>query len=197
MRGGRRRDSRNRSDVVIIDISLKDAHGLDLVKQVHSLHADLPILVFSMFDEAVYAERAIQAGASGYLMKSASVSELIEALRRVRTGDLYLSDAMTAKVLHGLFGRPASDDLPGLDALTDRELEVFQLLGEGYVLNEIADKLHVSRSAVDKYRRQAMKKLDCNSVRDLLRYAIRWFHEQGTRRSDPHCQPVESTPVDS
>ncbi len=184
-------------DVAIIDISLGDAHGLDLVKQLSSLAPDLSILVFSMFEESVFAERAIQAGASGYLMKRAPVEEVIDAIRRVAEGEIYLSDAMTARVLHRMVSA-SQQDRPPLDELTDRELEVFQLLGEGFTLREIKDKLHVSRSAVDKYRRQAMKKLGCSSVRDLLRYAITWFQAQGSNQPSPHCRPGPedtSTPV--
>ena len=178
-------------DVAVIDISLGDAHGLDLVKQLSSVSPNLAILVFSMFEESVYAERAIQAGASGYLMKRAPIEEVIDAIRRVAQGEIYLSDTMTAQVLHRMVGAASKEPHP-LETLTDRELEVFQLLGEGFTLGEIKNKLHVSRSAVDKYRRQAMKKLGCSSVRDLLRYAITWFQAQGSEDASPRCPKTAS-----
>jgi len=172
-------------DVAVVDISLGDAHGLDLVKSLNAQYPDLKILVYSTYDESVYAERAIQAGASGYVMKNEPVRTLVDGLRRVASGEIFLSEDMTSEIFQKLIHHQSVEDELGIDALTDRELEVFHLLGEGYLLDEIKDKLHVSRSAVDKYRRQAMKKLGCDSVRDLLRYAIRWFHAQGSHRDAP------------
>ncbi len=179
-------------DVVVVDLSLGDAHGLDLIKSLTAQAPHLQILVYSMYDESVYAERAIQAGAAGYVMKSAPVASLVEGLRRVAKGEIYLSERMTSRIFQKLINpQPPGEDID-IDALTDRELEVFHLLGEGYLLDEIKDKLHVSRSAVDKYRRQAMKKLGCDSIRDLLRYAIRWFHAQGSGRSAAAPDPPAS-----
>lgn len=172
-------------DVAVVDISLGDAHGLDLVKSLNAQYPDLGILIYSMYDESVYAERAIQAGASGYVMKNEPVQTLVEGLRRVAAGEIFLSESMTSEIFQKLINQQPVEEELGIDTLTDRELEVFHLLGEGYLLDEIKDKLHVSRSAVDKYRRQAMKKLGCDSVRDLLRYAIRWFHAQGSKRDHP------------
>jgi DNA-binding NarL/FixJ family response regulator len=155
------------------------------VKSLNAQYPDLGILIYSMYDESVYAERAIQAGASGYVMKNEPVRTLVEGLRRVAAGEIFLSESMTSEIFQKLINQQPVEEEFGIDTLTDRELEVFHLLGEGYLLDEIKDKLHVSRSAVDKYRRQAMKKLGCDSVRDLLRYAIRWFHAQGSKRERP------------
>ena len=170
---------RDRPDVAIVDLSLADAHGLDLTKQITARFPEVRVVVFSMYDEFVYAERAIEAGAKGYVMKTEPVERLVEALRKAVAGDIHVSQTLTAQILHRLTGTGKSAPRP-LDHLTDRELEVFQLIGEGYSIEEIQEKLRVSRSAVDKYRRQAMRKLDCDSVRDLLRRAITWFHEDGT-----------------
>jgi DNA-binding NarL/FixJ family response regulator len=168
-------------DLLILDLSLPDAHGLDVLQQVSARFPDLDVLVFSMYDERIYAERALSAGARGYIMKSEPVEHLIKAIQMVKRGCIYLSPAMISRIL-GSPGASGEGRLP-ISNLTDRELEVFQLIGEGYSVDAIKDQLHVSRGAVDKYRRRAMKKLDCDSVRDLLRYAVLWVHEQGTRNS--------------
>jgi DNA-binding NarL/FixJ family response regulator len=174
---------RDAPDVAIVDLSLGDAHGLDLTKQIASRFPEVRVVIFSMYDEFVYAERAIEAGAQGYVMKTEPVERLVDALRKAVAGDIYVSQTLTAQILHRLTGTGESTPRP-LDRLTDRELEVFQLIGEGYSIEEIQEKLRVSRSAVDKYRRQAMRKLDCDSVRDLLRRAVTWFHEAGTSATE-------------
>lgn len=170
-------------DVAIVDLSLGDAHGLDLTKQIATRFPKVRVVIFSMYDEFVYAERAIEAGAQGYVMKTEPVERLVEAIRRAHAGDIYVSQTLTAQILHRLTGTGGDVQRP-LDHLTDRELEVFQLIGEGYSIEEIQQKLRVSRSAIDKYRRQAMHKLNCDSVRDLMRCAVTWFHEEGTTTAE-------------
>ncbi|PEN12925.1 DNA-binding response regulator [Longibacter salinarum] len=182
-------------DIVVLDLSLPDAHGLDLVRLIQTRQPSVEILVFSMYDETVYAERALQAGARGYLMKSEPISDLLEALNTVQRKCIYLSSVMLRRLLSGTQSKTALEPDP-VDSLTDRELEVYQLIGEGYTVSDIENHLNVSRGAVDKYRRRAMKKLGCNSVRELLRRAVLWVHEQGTRKKSM-SPTMAQEPVDS
>ena len=172
-------------DVAIVDISLNDAHGLDLVQNVRSQYPDVAMLVFSMYDEDVYAERAIRAGASGYLMKSEPTKNIIEAIRSVHDGEVYLSRRMASRILNKVAKGHSSEPSFAIDELTDRELEVFQMLGEGYDVSEIVDRLNLARKTVESYRRRAKEKLDVDSVSKLLQYAIQWT-------SSNHRQPEQN-----
>jgi DNA-binding NarL/FixJ family response regulator len=161
-------------DVAVVDLSLPDAHGLDLIENLNAQCPDVEIVVYSMYGEIVYAERAIRAGASGYLMKVTSVQNLVEAIRRVNDGEVYLSPQMSARILNKVArGKSAVPSFP-IDELTDRELEVFQMLGEGYDVSEIVERLNLARKTVESYRRRAKEKLDVDSVSKLLQYAIQW-----------------------
>jgi DNA-binding NarL/FixJ family response regulator len=161
-------------DVVVVDISLEDGHGLDLIQNVRAQCPDVKVLVFSMYDETVYAERALRVGASGYLMKDKPLEELMGGIRAVSDGEVYLSDQMSSRVLSRAVRGEDADASPPIDKLTDRELAVFQMLGEGYSLEEIQDRLNIARKTVEAYRRQAKEKLGVGSVAELLRYAVRW-----------------------
>lgn len=168
-------------DVAIVDISLKDGHGLDLVQNIRIQYPDVHVVVFSMYDESVYAERAIRAGASSYLMKSESTQVVVDAIRTVMRGEIYLSRHMASKILSKVaVGRSAS---PGfaIDELTDREMSVFQMLGQGHSVEEITDRLSLSRKTVETYRRRAKEKLGFETVAELLQYAVQWTHAQGER----------------
>jgi DNA-binding NarL/FixJ family response regulator len=165
-------------DVAVIDISLQDAHGLDLVQNLRAQYPDLQVVIFSMYDESVYAERALRAGASGYVMKSESTQNVAEAIRTVAQGDVYLSRRMASRILSKVaMGRSTG---PGfaIDELTDREMAVFQMLGQGHGVQEIADRLNLSRKTVETYRRRAKEKLGFESVSELLQYAIQWTYGQ-------------------
>lgn len=164
--------------VAVVDISLKDAHGLDLVQNLRVQHSDLQVVVFSMYDESVYAERAVRAGASGYVMKSESTQKVIEAIRAVAQGEIYLSRRMASRILSKV--AMGSNSGPGfaIDELTDREMAVFQMLGDGSSVQEIADQLNLSRKTVETYRRRAKEKLGLDSVAELLQYAIQWTYGQ-------------------
>jgi DNA-binding NarL/FixJ family response regulator len=166
-------------DVAIIDISLEDAHGLDLVQNVQAQHPETQLMVYSMYDEMVYAERAIRAGASGFLMKDEPVSELIDAVRAVNDGEVYLSDSMASKILNKVARGESSEPGFPIDELTDRELAVFQMLGEGYGIDEIQDRLNIARKTVEAYRRRAKEKLGFDSVSKLLQYAVQWASAPG------------------
>jgi DNA-binding NarL/FixJ family response regulator len=166
-------------DVAVIDISLGDAHGLDLVQNLRAQHPDLEVVVFSMYDEEVYAERAIRAGARGYVMKSEPTASVAEAIRAAAAGEIYLNRRAASRILAKVAGgaSPGSAE-PGLEELTDREMAVFQMLGQGKPTDEIAERLNLSRKTVETYRRRAKEKLGFDTVTELLQFAIRWEQEQ-------------------
>jgi len=168
-------------DLVIADLTLPDKHGLEFIKDIRALHPDLQILVLSMHDESLYAERALRAGARGYLMKEAAAENLIHAVRRVLGGDIYLSDKMASVMLELLSGQRKSAASAGIDRLTDRELEVLQLIGSGRGTRQIADQLHVSVRTIDAHRAHIKDKLQLPDGNALVRYAVRWVeNQQGT-----------------
>ena len=180
-----------RPDVAVVDISLGDAHGLDLVQNLRAEAPALEVVVFSMYDEAVYAERALRAGARGYVRKSEPTAAVTEAIRAAAAGEIYLArraaSRILSKVAFGGRGEPARGGAPageaeargpGLEELTDREMAVFQLLGQGRPPDEIADRLNLSRKTVETYRRRAKEKLGLDSVTELLQFAIQWTYAQ-------------------
>jgi DNA-binding NarL/FixJ family response regulator len=169
-------------DVAIVDISLDDTHGLDLVQNIRSQFPKVKIIVFSMYDEQVYAERAVRAGASSYLMKKEPTQNICEAIRSVYQGDIYLSHRMFSRIV----GRAASNRSRGpgfdVDELTDREMAVFQMLGEGHSIETIADTLNLSRKTAEAYRRRAKEKLGLETIGELIQYAVQWVHSQSDSR---------------
>lgn len=169
-----------RPDVAIIDISLNDAHGLDLVQNVRAQYEDVSMVVFSMYDENVYAERAIRAGASGYLMKSEPTKNIVEAIRCAHDGEVYLSRKMSSRILNKVASGRTSEPSFAIDELTDREMAVFQMLGQGYSMQEIQDRLSLTRKTIETYRRRAKEKLGYDTVSELLQYAVQWTYGQGT-----------------
>lgn len=179
-------------DVVVVDISLTDGHGLDLIQNVQAQSPSVGIMVYSMYEEDIFAERAVRAGASGYLMKSASTEKLLEAIRSVHEGEVFLSRRMSSRILNKVAGGQTSEETFPIDALTDRELAVFQMLGEGYGIEEIQDRLNLARKTVETYRRRAKEKLNVDTVSDLLQYAFQWTSGQGTARNQGDRTPVGS-----
>jgi DNA-binding NarL/FixJ family response regulator len=159
-------------DVVIADISLAGTDGIELTKEITARRADLPVLVLSVFDECLYAERALRAGASGYLMKSESAANLLQAVRRVLDGKIYLSDKSSARILAGLQGNRSSEDPHTIDQLSDRELQVFRCIGRGMNNTEIAESLCISVKTVEAHRENIKKKLNLKRASELVRYAI-------------------------
>ena len=159
-------------DVVIADISLNGTDGIELTKEIKARYPNLPVLVLSVFDECLYAERALRAGASGYLMKSESAVNLITAVRRVLGGEIYLSDRSASKILAGLVGVKQSPREYSIDQLTDRELQVFRCIGQGMNTGEVADFLTISVKTVEAHREHIKRKLNLKRSSDLLRFAI-------------------------
>lgn len=165
-------------DLAVVDISLKTGNGIDLIKRIKDRSNKVRILVWSSHSESIYAERALQAGALGYITKEEETDTIIEAIRRVLQGKIYLSDAMTEKMLHRRIGdgRKGPVRLP-VDDLTDRELHVFQLIGEGVKTTEIAKRLHLSVKTIETYREHIRHKLDIKDGMELTRYATIWVLE--------------------
>ena len=164
----------NKPALVLVDVSLKDSDGIELLKELRSQDQDLSVLVLSMHDESLYAERALRAGARGYIMKQEAPQTLLQAIRKVLTGQVYLSEAMGANLLQRMVGgrKSGKAELP-MDRLTDRELEVFRMIGAGRSVKEIADKLFISPNTVEAHREHIKEKLGVKSSADLLRFAIR------------------------
>src|SRR5436189_915139 len=158
-------------DLALIDISLPDKNGLELIKDLQTLHPQLPILVVSMHDEALYAERVLRAGGRGYIMKQEGGKKLMEAIRQVLGGQIYVSEKMSAKILEIFSGRrsPGADKSP-VENLTDREFEVFQLIGQGKGTRQIAEKLHLSVKTVEVHRVNIKTKLKLQSATELIRF---------------------------
>ena len=164
-------------DLLIIDISLKGSiNGLELTKTINSLYPDLPILILSMYDESIYAERAIRAGARGYIMKQEMTGTIVDAIKKITEGKIYLSDDMSSKSLDELMFKQNVRIGNTIEKLTDRELEVFQLIGHGYKTQDIASKLCLSIKTIDTYRIRIKEKLNLNDSTELTKTAIEWVH---------------------
>jgi DNA-binding NarL/FixJ family response regulator len=164
-------------DILIVDISLSGPDGIDLVKTVRASDSRLPILVLSMHDEAIYAERALRAGANGYIMKQEATDKVLIAVRRILSGDVYLSDRMSGKMLQQ-YVQGASVTHSPLSSLSDRELEVFRLIGEGHGTRQIAEDLHLSVKTVETYQAHLKEKLAIRNSRQLMHHAMEW-HRTG------------------
>mgnify|MGYP003869518321 CR=1 FL=1 len=163
-------------DVVVVDISLPDGHGLELVKTVRERRPEIRSVVFSMYDETIYAERALRAGASGYLMKTEPIGDLVEAVRRAERGEITLSRSMTTTVLRTGQKHDASAFSFAIDELTGRERQVLERIGEGQSIEDIQEELGLCRKTVETYRRRAKEKLGLDTVRELVQYAVQWTH---------------------
>ncbi|MBI3874852.1 MAG: response regulator transcription factor [Verrucomicrobia bacterium] len=163
-----------RPDIALVDISLGGRSGLELIKDLQIQHEELPVLVLSMHDESLYAERVLRAGARGYITKQSGGKALLKAIREVLNGRVFLSDSMSTKLLQNLAGRRPGNAASPLETLTDREFEVFQLIGEGRSSRRIADTLHVSIKTVEAHRANIKAKLKLKEGTDLVHYAVRW-----------------------
>ncbi|MEW6303995.1 MAG: response regulator transcription factor [Verrucomicrobiota bacterium] len=157
-------------DVVIVDLSLPNGHGLELIKDLRSQYPELPVLVFSMYDESLFAERALRAGALGYVMKQEPPERLLEAIRTVLQGNYYVSKKATGAFLQNYFHQ----SIGSVANLTDRELEVFQLIGQGVGTRKIAERLGRSVKTIETHRARIMEKLSVGSASELVVHASRW-----------------------
>jgi DNA-binding NarL/FixJ family response regulator len=165
-------------DLVIVDITLKGSSGLELIKGIRALSIATPILVLSMHEESLYAERALRAGATGYITKDQAADEVLGAIRRVLMGEIYLSDKMTSVFLRSLTLARAKSMPRSVDKLADRELEVLELIGRGNTTRQIADKLQLGAATVDTYRARIKEKMNFQNATELQHFAIRWVRER-------------------
>lgn len=163
-------------DIALIDISLGGQSGLDLIKVIKAKHPHVLILIISMHDEAVYAERSIKAGARGYVMKHEASSVMKEAIKTVLAGKIYLSGSMRERLVESLFSQNDNEAAPSIERLSDRELDVLELLGQGYGAAEIAGILNLSTKTVNSYKDNIREKLSIPNAAELRRFAIRWVH---------------------
>jgi DNA-binding NarL/FixJ family response regulator len=164
-------------DMVIADISLPGRNGLELIKDLHALQPGLPVLVVSMHDESIYAERVLRAGGRGYVMKGEGGQKLLTAIQQVLGGGIFVSENISARILE-LFSGRRSGSSP-VEKLSDREFEVFQLIGQGRSTRDIAAELHISIKTVEVHRVNIKEKLDLKTASELIHYAVRWVDGQG------------------
>jgi DNA-binding NarL/FixJ family response regulator len=162
-------------DVSIVDISLPDETGIELTRKIHSSCPDTHVLVLSMHDDHIYAERALRAGASGYIRKAQASDIVVEAIRQVTQGEVYLSDRTTSHLLSHLVGTGSHDPLGSIESFSDRELQVFELMGQGLANREIARKCHLSVKTVESYFRRIKDKLHVEKTSELRKIAITWI----------------------
>lgn len=167
-----------RPDVLIVDISLQGNNGLELIKNVKAIHDNLPILVFSMHDESIYAQRALRAGAKAYVMKKESSEKIVEAIKRILKGEIYVSARVADQVLHQIVNGPSNVATSPVDRLTDRELEVVQLIGRGLSTREIAESLNLSVKTIESHRAHVKEKLNLRNATELVQFSVQWVDQQ-------------------
>ncbi len=161
-------------DLIILDISLNGPDGLDLLKTIRLKDSHLPVLVLSMHDESTYAERALRAGANGYIMKHEAAEKVLVAIRRILVGEVYLSERLTNKMLQQIVRGTDTASRSPMSMLSDRELEIYRLIGSGHATRQIADELHISVKTVESYQAHIKVKLSLRSARELVQHAIEW-----------------------
>jgi DNA-binding NarL/FixJ family response regulator len=168
-----------RPDVVVVDIQLETGNGLDLVGRIKARDTSIRTLVWSMFPDSVYAQRALQAGALGYINKRHATSRIVEAIRRVRDGKIFLCEETAEQLLGAVVGRGEHLKASGVECLSNRELEVFRLVGEGLSTSQVAERLHRSVHTVESHRERIKGKLNLKTAAELNRAAAQWVLENG------------------
>ena len=161
-------------DIILLDLSLNGPDGIDVLKAVRLRDSRVPVLVLSMLDESLYAQRSLRAGANGYIMKQEATEKVLIAIRRILGGEIYVSDRVSNSMLHQFVGNTAEFKNSPIAELTDRELEVFRLIGEGHGTRQIADDLHLSVKTVESYQARIKEKLSLKNGRELVQRAIQW-----------------------
>ena len=167
-------------DMIIVDISLIGTSGVELIKDIKAQHPGLPVLTLSMHEESLYAERALRAGAHGYIMKREATKKIVTAIRKVLSGQLYMSDKMTTKMLGRLIEGKTAVPASATEGLSDRELEVFSLLGRGYGTRRISEELYLNVKTIETYRLRIREKLNLTDTAELLQRAFQWINNQHT-----------------
>jgi len=176
---------RLKPDLIILDLSLKDGDGIGLIKDIAKNYRNTPVLVVSMHDESIYAERSLIAGAKGYINKQETSVSIVEAIHCLLRNKVFVSDKIKEEILsHLVSGFDSYDKFP-LERLTDRELEVFQFIGKGFSTNEIADKLNLSSKTIGTYRERIKEKLHLRNARELIRHSMLWVENEKMELSPP------------
>ncbi len=165
-------------DIAVVDISLKSSDGIELTKSIKAGHPKLPVIVLSVHDESVYAERALLAGAKAYLMKDAVSENIVKAIRTVLSGEIYVSNTISKKFLHKIARDKAGATKTPIENLSYREFEIFRLIGEGHKASQIARQLHLSTKTIETYRSRIKEKLNLPNASELLQYSIKWAKTQ-------------------
>jgi DNA-binding NarL/FixJ family response regulator len=165
-------------DVVVTDISLKSSDGIELTKSIKARYPGLPIIVFSIHDESIYAERALRAGAHAYMMKETVSENIVKAIRTVLNGEIFVSDKISNKFLHKIAGDKTGTTKTPIENLSDREFEIFRLIGEGFKASQIAKQLYLSTKTIETYRSRIKEKLNLPNAAELLQYTIKWAKSQ-------------------
>jgi len=168
-------------DLIVTDMTMPGRSGVEFVKDLHALRPDLPILVLSMHDEMLHAERVLRAGARGYLMKDAGSAKVLEVIRLVLSGQSYVSQQMSARLLDAVTGRRPRGSTSPIEKLSDREFEVFRMLGSGKSTKEVAEALHLSPKTVDVHRGRIKQKLQLKDAASLIHHAVRWVETQAAQ----------------
>jgi DNA-binding NarL/FixJ family response regulator len=169
---------KSQPDLMIVDISLQGIDGIELIKIIKTRYENLPVLVVSMHDESLFAERALRVGARGYIMKQEAIEKMMEAIRRVLRGELYISEGVSANIVKRFINGKAENAQSAIEILSDRELEVFQLIGHGVGTRQIADNLNVSIKTVESYRANIKEKLKLKNATELMKHAIHWVNSR-------------------
>lgn len=165
-------------DLVLGDIALPDKSGVELLKNIKAVTPELPVLIISMHEESLYAERSLRAGASGYIMKSEGGEKLMEAIRRVLAGEVYVSERVAARILRAMNGRTRTEPRSPVEQLSDREFEVFRLIAQGLGTRAVAEQLHISSKTVEAHRANIKAKLGLNTATELIAYAAQWMSSE-------------------
>ncbi len=173
--------TRTSPDCIIVDISLKDGNGLELVKKVRTHFPQIYILVVSMYEESLYAERALRAGAKGYVTKQEAADRIVDALHIVLQGGIYVSEPLARKIMGRVFSNDSSPQETGVRSLTDRELQIFELLGHGKDIHEIAEILQLSSRTVETHRYNIVNKLNLKKSSELIRETIYWIQVENRK----------------
>jgi len=168
-------------DLVLVDISLPGKNGLELIKDFQAIQPGQAVLVISMHDESLYAERVLRAGGRGYIMKQEGGKKLMQAIRQVLDGKIYVSEKISADILEIFSGRRPGIESSPVEKLTDREFEVFQLVGQGKGTREVSEKLHLSVKTVEVHRANIKTKLQLKSASELMRFAVQWSESQSSK----------------
>jgi len=169
-------------DLAIVDITLRSGNGLELIKDLQIRSPQTAVLVLSMHDESLYAERVLRAGGRGYIMKQEGGAKILEGIRQVASGRTFVSAAISARILDSFSGH-GQENKSAVDLLTDREFEVFQLIGQGLSTKEMAEKMHVSVKTIEVHRVNIKEKLGTPTAPDLIRFAVRWVESEGNASS--------------